>query len=309
MSAVERRAARWPELISELLQHDLTAFPHQAVGDAIATDFGTNVAWNWMEGKDFGFELRHPVPGWPDPELLAFWERAGLAYHPLIRWFATTGSSSPMSVGRVPRSIAPEPCLAVYRACLEPSGHDQQLSIPYVLAPDRHHAFVLGRSREDYSDEDLDVARRLQPLLMLLERQVRVLGSAATDAGARPVDGSADGSVDGSAPVALTGRERAVLVLLERGRTAEAIARELGISPRTVHKHLENLYRKLGVSDRLRAVMTAREAGVLLPAPDGEEGAAPAGETEDPTKGSRWSRHELLQRRSPGALTALDACG
>ncbi len=61
----------------------------------------------------------------------------------------------------------------------------------------------------------------------------------------------------------LTGREHAVLTLLVGGLTATAIAHRLGTSPRTVHKHLENLYRKLGASDRLTAVLRAQRLGLL----------------------------------------------
>jgi DNA-binding CsgD family transcriptional regulator len=61
----------------------------------------------------------------------------------------------------------------------------------------------------------------------------------------------------------LTGRELAVLRLLVRGLTAEAMARRLGCSPRTVSKHLERLYRKLGVGDRLMAVEQARQNGLV----------------------------------------------
>jgi len=48
----------------------------------------------------------------------------------------------------------------------------------------------------------------------------------------------------------LTAREREVLAALTTGRTAGEIARELDISPRTLHKHLEHVYRKLGVTHR-----------------------------------------------------------
>jgi DNA-binding NarL/FixJ family response regulator len=47
------------------------------------------------------------------------------------------------------------------------------------------------------------------------------------------------------------------------GLTAEGIARRLGTSPRTVHKHLEHVYRKLGVTDRLGAFRAAQAAGLL----------------------------------------------
>ena len=47
------------------------------------------------------------------------------------------------------------------------------------------------------------------------------------------------------------------------------IGRQLGISARTVQVHLDHLYRKLGVRDRLMAVHEAREQGLLrtLPRP------------------------------------------
>lgn len=52
----------------------------------------------------------------------------------------------------------------------------------------------------------------------------------------------------------LTPREAMVLELVALGRTNAAIARRLGTSPRTVAKHLEHIYRKLGVSGRAAAV-------------------------------------------------------
>jgi len=61
----------------------------------------------------------------------------------------------------------------------------------------------------------------------------------------------------------LTARELAVLRLLADGRPASAIGRRLGISERTVHKHLEHVYRKLDARDRLSAVLTAQHAGLL----------------------------------------------
>ncbi len=61
----------------------------------------------------------------------------------------------------------------------------------------------------------------------------------------------------------ITERERQVLELLARGLLATSIASRLSLSPRTVHKHLGNIYRKLGVHDRLVAVGVARANGLL----------------------------------------------
>ncbi len=146
MSALDRRVAHWSDVICDLLLQHHTEFPRWAVADAISEDFGSDLAWSWMDGGDLGFELRHPAPGWPEPEAMAFWERVGLDFHPIVRWFAATGQSSPMSAGRVPRSIAPDACFAALRACMAPLGFDQQLSIPYVLAPETDIARSCSRS-------------------------------------------------------------------------------------------------------------------------------------------------------------------
>jgi len=54
-----------------------------------------------------------------------------------------------------------------------------------------------------------------------------------------------------------------VLNLLSRGTSASNIGRWLGISPRTVHKHVEHLCRKLDVHDRHDAIHLAGQLGLL----------------------------------------------
>jgi DNA-binding NarL/FixJ family response regulator len=63
--------------------------------------------------------------------------------------------------------------------------------------------------------------------------------------------------------VRLTARELVVLSLLAEGLTATSIARRMHISPRTVHRHLGHVYRKLGASDRLAAVVRGQRLGLL----------------------------------------------
>jgi DNA-binding CsgD family transcriptional regulator len=59
----------------------------------------------------------------------------------------------------------------------------------------------------------------------------------------------------GTPPRRLTARERTVVARVARGATDTAIAHELGISRRTVGKHLENAYAALGVHDRTSAAL------------------------------------------------------
>jgi DNA-binding CsgD family transcriptional regulator len=54
--------------------------------------------------------------------------------------------------------------------------------------------------------------------------------------------------------MALTPRERDVLERLATGARTREIARQLEISEPTVKRHLTNLYRKLGVTNRVEAV-------------------------------------------------------
>lgn len=55
----------------------------------------------------------------------------------------------------------------------------------------------------------------------------------------------------------LTPREMDVLAWIARGKTNRDIAEILGMSPRTVNKHLEHIYEKLGVETRTAAVAAA----------------------------------------------------
>lgn len=52
----------------------------------------------------------------------------------------------------------------------------------------------------------------------------------------------------------LTSREAEVLYWVSLGKTTKDIAEILGLSPRTVNKHLENIFNKLGVETRTAAV-------------------------------------------------------
>ena len=65
----------------------------------------------------------------------------------------------------------------------------------------------------------------------------------------------------------LTARELEVLQLVVRGLSNREIAEELVLSPRTIERHLENLYRKTGTRNRAEAAARAVAQGLLGPAP------------------------------------------
>jgi DNA-binding NarL/FixJ family response regulator len=61
----------------------------------------------------------------------------------------------------------------------------------------------------------------------------------------------------------LTPREREVLGLIGRGMANKVIARELGLSEKTVKAHVSNILAKLGVTDRTQAALYAVRAGLV----------------------------------------------
>lgn len=61
----------------------------------------------------------------------------------------------------------------------------------------------------------------------------------------------------------LTERECEVLALLAEGRSNREVAADLGISPKTVNRHVENIFSKLGVSTRAAAVAEGLRNGVI----------------------------------------------
>jgi DNA-binding NarL/FixJ family response regulator len=63
--------------------------------------------------------------------------------------------------------------------------------------------------------------------------------------------------------ISLSSREKEVLEQLAEGLSYTVIAKNLFLSPSTVRKHIENIYKKLQVHNKLEAVQKARRQSLI----------------------------------------------
>jgi DNA-binding CsgD family transcriptional regulator len=137
---------------------------------------------------------------------------------------------------------------SVYAEVFRARGGHHQLTLVTDLCPPVHTGWGLIRSSADFSDTDLHVATLIWPQLVTMAALANRLPSTHALGGAD-----------------LTGREVTVLRLLASGLPAGAIAHRLGIAEGTVRKHLERVYTKLDVHDRLSAALRGQELGYITP--------------------------------------------
>lgn len=249
-----RSEVEWLELVADVLAGPPDAGIEERVTAQLMSTFG-------LVGATFHFRR----PGetvvqrmWPPHERFnghrAELDHWGVHHaptrHPLLRFYMATGRAATMQVWDVPERFADARVMAGWREVGTSWGSASQLAVPLHMSAASHRAFVMGRE-DPYTPGELQLARTLQRLLIGLDRHVGVF---------REVTGPAPAT-----DVRLTPRELVVLGLVAEGRTAAAVARHLLIAERTVHKHLERVYAKLDVHDRLGAVLRARDLGLLAP--------------------------------------------
>jgi DNA-binding CsgD family transcriptional regulator len=194
----------------------------------VASEFTTLSVCNLVSG-------RREVYGLPAGALSAE-DRAAFdrhfKAHPLVRFHGYDG-------GGVTQRISD--CLpfaqfrrgALFNEYYRRIGIDHAIAVPVLVRDGLLVSFVLNRSRRDFSDHERALLDLLRPQLARLYRRASALDR-------------------------LTARESEVLHWIAGGKTDRQIGAILGISARTVQKHLQNLYPKLGVESRTAAAMRAR---------------------------------------------------
>ena len=134
----------------------------------------------------------------------------------------------------------------------------KRLRIEYQIAftlpskAERILGVVLSRERRDFIARERDLLNLCRPYLIQLYRNAL----AHTNGERNP-----QLPLHALTAIGLTRRQAQVLRLIATGHTSTQAATELGIAPKTVHKHLEHCYRTLNVNTSADAARMARAAG------------------------------------------------
>jgi DNA-binding CsgD family transcriptional regulator len=144
--------------------------------------------------------------------------------------------------------------IPLYQLVYRPMRAHHQIAFTIASGPDRMLAIALSRADPDYTDVERDVLNRARPLLISafraaiehtsLRRSSAELGDAAAFATVLQAAG-------------LTAREAQVVRLVALGSSNRDVAGALGVSDRTVGKHLEHAFRKFEVRTRSEAAARA----------------------------------------------------
>ena len=168
--------------------------------------------------------------------------------HPLVR----EHGRNPAAVTRRIADLVPPSefrCTPLYDEYYRAIGIEHVAAIPVYVDQRLLVSFVLNRAAAPFGDRERELLDIVRPHLANLYRlSVAIDRATATPAG-------------GWDTAPLTPREREVLDWVAAGKTNRDIAAIVGASPRTVEKHLERIYEKLGVETRTAAVMRAQGLG------------------------------------------------
>lgn len=139
----------------------------------------------------------------------------------------------------------------LYREVYVPLGVKEQIAFTLPDISDQLVAIALSRGDCDYSDGERDFLNRARPFVIQAYRNAIAHSRAREQAS----------PISKAVLVAhgLTKREAEVLRLIAIGGSNRDVGSHLGVSSRTVQKHLERIFRKLDVTTRSEAAARAWE--------------------------------------------------
>jgi DNA-binding CsgD family transcriptional regulator len=164
--------------------------------------------------------------------------------NPIVARYAETPDARPIRFSDI-LSADELHAIELYTEVYRPMGVEYQIAFTLPSVPGRILGIALSRRDRDFSDDERDLLDRSRSFLIQAYRNAARYTEAL--ARSRPVP-AAD-----LIALGLTARQAEVLRLVATGLSERDIADRLGISHRTVQKHLERAYRELGVTSRSAA--------------------------------------------------------
>jgi DNA-binding CsgD family transcriptional regulator len=166
--------------------------------------------------------------------------------HPLANYYRETGDARPVMISDF-LSRQGFHRLNLYGEYFRWIPVEYQIAFGLPAAGSEIIGIALNRAESDFTEDERDLLGVIRVPLMTALKRARQRQRAREGLATATSGALAD----------LTDREMRVLRLAALGGTNSAIARALDVSPRTVAKHLEHIYRKLDVTSRASAVFTA----------------------------------------------------
>lgn len=175
--------------------------------------------------------------------------------HPLVRYHAThrNGRSHRISDSLTTREFRHT---ELYNEYYRRIGIDNAMAMPLYVDDKLLVSFVFNRTRRDFSVRDRELLDMLRVPLAALYRGALLI-ERANSLTSQPPLLPRDQDAKHLQQATLTVKEREVLTWVAAGKTNADIAALLSTSRRTVEKHLEHIFVKLGVETRTAAVMRA----------------------------------------------------
>jgi DNA-binding CsgD family transcriptional regulator len=204
-------------------------------------------AWNeiqFIKGVPHAVDFSESKPG----VFLPFVKRMATVFpeHPFNREFMTNPDPSPLMFSDF-YTLKELQATRLFKVAHDhPDGWSRQLSVPVHLHPGLISSLNFCDRKRDFSERDRAALGTIKKHFKQSYQNTEAASARATATGP-------------SLQHRLTDREGEIGLWLSEGKTNTEIASIIGISPRTVEKHVENILAKLGAENRTTAaVMIAR---------------------------------------------------
>lgn len=235
---------------------DIDTFARRAltgIGALIPSDILT---YNEIDTRrQRAYMVEHPASVITVSQVRTFERLAG--QHPLIRHYALTGETQPRKISDF-LTLGEFRRLDLYQEFFREVAVNYQMAVTIPSSNSVVIGIALNRTLRDFSERDRTVLDVIRPHLVQSYRSAIELVALRerTEAAEHALWSAPTTSL-----ASLTCREQQVLELVADGKTNLQIANRLSLSARTVQKHLEHIYDKVGVRSRTAVAMKLASTG------------------------------------------------